>query len=63
MFFILGFISGILLSIMVLISQIIFRKPIERKINQIESKLMPKGELFEAESDTLIKLKNNYDIV
>lgn len=63
MVFILGFISGILISIVALISQIILKKPIERIVKNVESKVSPKGELFETKSDELIKLENNYDIL
>lgn len=51
--------TGVLLSILALISLFIFKFPLQSAINQLDSKLKPKGAILEPEDEQLEEWLDN----
>ena len=66
MLFALGIISGLLLSILGVVTLLYFKAPIERVVRQTESKFKEKGKIIEPEDNELAafidSLKNEDEV-
>lgn len=65
MWFFFGFITGLLVSILVVLVQFILKSKIDSLIKQVSNKIetKEKGEIFLPPTEEMIKLEKNYEIV